>query len=208
MKKAGKEASSSGRPRYVVAMVLGTALSALGSGAAPAALPETTAQAVNDISRYCTACWRNARLHPDCWTDCTQEVFGRLIERVSPDTWQLVLREEGEERRELVRAIDTVKKRTQRSRKLAAWPSDGVADRHERRERRLADDREAVRQAADALLSERQQRILRLSLEGWSVQDIARELSIPAERVSDEKYKSIRKLRDHFGQAETETVRA
>src|SRR5262249_40533637 len=58
------------RPRrhYVVAMVLGTALTALGAPQARAAeAPETTARAVNDVSRYCTACWRNARLPPDCW---------------------------------------------------------------------------------------------------------------------------------------------
>ncbi|MBV9125091.1 MAG: hypothetical protein JO112_17180, partial [Planctomycetes bacterium] len=81
-KSAGLSGSSSGR-RYLVAMVLGTALSALGSASATAAdMPDVTARAVHDISRYCTACWRNARLHPDCWTDCTQEVFSRLVERV------------------------------------------------------------------------------------------------------------------------------
>jgi DNA-directed RNA polymerase specialized sigma24 family protein len=40
-----------------------------------------------------------------------------------------------------------------------------------------------------------------LSFEGWSVHDIAHELRVPPERVSDEKYKAIRKLRDHFQQA-------
>src|SRR5262249_9630678 len=106
---------ASRRSRYMMAMVLGTALSALG-GQSPAAAPEA-AQAVNDLSRYCTACWRNARLHPDCWTDCTQEVFCRLLERVEPSAWNLALAKEGDERREFLRAIDTVKKRSQRSRK-------------------------------------------------------------------------------------------
>ena len=74
--------------RYVVAMVLGTALSALGAAPATAApVPEVTIRAIGDLSRYCTACWRNARLHPDSWGDCTQEVFRRLLERVSPDAW-------------------------------------------------------------------------------------------------------------------------
>ncbi len=73
-----------------------------------------------------------------------------------------------------------------------------VADRHDLYERRLADDREAVQQAAAEVLSARQQRILQLSFEGWLVQDIAAKLGLPPERVSDEKYKSVRKLRAHF----------
>src|SRR5438067_9494536 len=100
--------------RYVMAMVLGTALSTLGASPALAAAPEATNRAITDIGKYCTACWRNARLHPDCWGDCTQDVFHRLLERVAPDAWGHVLKEEGEERREFLRAIDAVKKRTQR----------------------------------------------------------------------------------------------
>src|SRR5262249_15651890 len=149
-------------------------------------------------------CWRNARLHPDTWTDCTQEVFRRMLERVPPDAWDQVLGAEGEERREFLRAIDAVKKRTQRSRKwaplavhLAAAPGDRVGGQG-------ADDREAVRLAACELLSPRQQRILQMSFEGWSVHEIATELSTSPERVSDEKYKAIRKLRAHLAtEAET-----
>jgi RNA polymerase sigma factor (sigma-70 family) len=48
------------------------------------------------------------------------------------------------------------------------------------------------------MLSSRQERIVQLSLDGWPVQDIAEELGLSAERVSDEKYKAIRKLRSHF----------
>jgi RNA polymerase sigma factor (sigma-70 family) len=180
-------------------MVLGTALSALGSAPAAAAdVPEATARAVSDISRYCTACWRNARLHPDCWTDCTQEVFCRLLQRLDPDAWTQVLATEGDERRELIRAIDTVKKRTQRRRTWSSGMVEGVADRRDVHARRLADEREAVRESAAAVLSPRQRRIVQLSFEGWSVHDIAAELRLPAERISDEKYKAIHKLRAHL----------
>lgn len=191
-----------GRRGYVVAMVLGTALSALGSGAAPAAVAsETTVRAVADMSRYCTACWRNARLHPDCWTDCTQEVFSRLVERVTPEAWSRVLKDEGEERREFLRAIDTVKKRTQRSRKASSLASE-VADGSDLNGRRLAEEREAVSKAAAELLSDRQRQILALSFEGWQVQDIARTMRLSADRVSDEKYKAIRRLRAYFSSDE------
>ncbi len=183
--------------RYLVAMVLGTTLSALGTAASPAAAaPEATLRAVTDISRYCTTCWRNARLSPDCWTDCTQEVFSRLMERVPTDSWSQVLKVDGDERREFLRAIDAVKKRSQRRRKFSAGVE--VADRRDQHERRLADERDAVRQAAEEVLSPRQQRIMQMSFEGWSVQDIATELGLPAERVSDEKYKAVRKLREHL----------
>jgi RNA polymerase sigma factor (sigma-70 family) len=200
MKKAPAPEAHSGR-RYLMAMVLGTTLSALGSSPAQAApATEGTARAVNNISRYCTACWRNARLHPDCWSDCTQEVFSRLLERVSPEAWSRVLKVEGEERREFLRAIDAVKKRTQRRRKPSSL-LEAVPDRRDLQERERADDREQVRLASEELLSPRQRRILQLTVEGWSVQEIAGELQVGAERVSDEKYKAIRKLREHLNPA-------
>jgi RNA polymerase sigma factor (sigma-70 family) len=199
MKRSETRSSPARRQAVLAAVVLGTALSAVGANSAVAAeKPETAVQAVTDISRYCTACWRNARLHPDSWVDCTQEVLTRLLERLTPEAWDRVLASEGDERREFLRAIDAVKKRTQRGRKWAAISPDAVADRRDTRNRALADERDAVRQAAAEVLSTRQQRILQMSFEGWSVQDIAADLGIPAERVSDEKYKAIRKLREHL----------
>ena len=59
-----------------------------------------------------------------------------------------------------------------------------------------------MRQAAEEVLSARQKRIMQLSFEGWSVQEIADEVVMPVERVSDEKYKAIRKLRTHLTRAE------
>ena len=48
------------------------------------------------------------------------------------------------------------------------------------------------------MLSARQQSIVDLSFAGWSVHDIATKLRVPAERVSDEKYKAVRKLRAYL----------
>ena len=190
--------SVSKRP-YVVAVVLGTALTvyAPGGQAATADTPQATAQAIADMSRYCATCWRNARLPMDSGTDCTQEVFRRLLERVPADAWNQVLRGEGEERREFLRAIDTVKKRTQRARKFSP-AVETVADRREPYRGELREDREVVRRAAAEVLTPRQQRILQLSFEGWSVQEMSDELRLPVERISDEKYKAIRKLRTHL----------
>jgi RNA polymerase sigma factor (sigma-70 family) len=187
-----------GKRRYMVAVVIGTALTGLGASPAPAATTEVPARAINDINRYCTACWRNARLHPDQWTDCTQEVYSRLLDRVAPTEWSRVLQGDGDERREFFRAIDAVKKRSQRTRKWSSYPEEGVADRDGANNPGLSDDREAVEKASADLLSSRQQQILRMTAEGWSVNDMSEQLQLSAERVSDEKYKAIQKLRRHF----------
>src|SRR5438477_1424483 len=118
--------SSKGRigRHYLAAMVLGTALAAGAGGSAGAG--EISGQAIQDISRYCTTCWRNARLPVDRWSDCTQEVLRRLLERLEPDAWKQVLAQDSDERREFVRAIDAVKKRTLRERR-AFTLIDGTA---------------------------------------------------------------------------------
>ncbi len=189
------------RRNYLVAMVIGTALSTGAPSASAAASDRISETAITDISRYCTACWRNARLPADRWQDCTQEVFRRLLDRVEPEAWGKILSREGEDRREFLRAIDAIKKRTQRDGKRTVPLVGVVADRRDAGARDRACEREAVHVAADTLLSGRQQRILQMSFEGWSVHDMARELALPAERVSDEKYKAIRKLRQHFCRA-------
>lgn len=183
---------------YVMAVVLGTALSVnAAQGQAALQTPQETVQAIADMSRYCATCWRNARLPMDSWSDCTQEVFRRLLERVPADAWDQALHGEGEEHREFVRAIDTVKKRIQRARKFSPV-IDSVADRRDPEHRRLREEREIVDRAAAELLSPRQQRILQMSFEGWSVQEMSQELRVPVERISDEKYKAIRRLRTHL----------
>lgn len=181
----------------MVAVVLGTALA--GSPAqAKSSSAEPAAKAVTDISKYCQTCWRNARLPADRWQDCTQEVFIRLLERVDAERWHSVLvDDETAERREFLRAIDAVKKRTQRARKFS-----GLSPDHP--ERRVVnnttkDDREAVSRAALEVLSPRQRRLLDLTADGWTVPEIATELGTTVERVSDEKYKAIKKLQHYFG---------
>ena len=90
-------------------------------------LAAITAQAsesdlVRDIQRYCTVCWRNARLDPMLWDDCTQEVCCRLLTKARAGELELaqVLADDTPERRELVRAIDMVRKRVQRTKRHQA----------------------------------------------------------------------------------------
>lgn len=189
--------SHKGRKPYMVAVVLGTALAALGSTEKLAAA-EVSDQALGGISRYCSACWRNARLPIDRWGDCTQEVFTRLLERIPLAGWKQVLTGDSEERREFLRAIDTVKKRHKRDRARMSGLSEPVSDTRDLQDRHGSEQREALQLAADRVLSGRQQHILQMVCEGYTVGDIAQALAIPAERVSDEKYKAIQKLRAYF----------
>jgi RNA polymerase sigma factor (sigma-70 family) len=183
-------ATGQSKRRYLAAMVLGTALAA-GQGATTGA-EEISGRTIQNISRYCTTCWRNARLPADDWSDCTQEVLRRLLERLEPDAWEQVLAREGEERKEFIRAIDAVKKRSQRQRPAARLLDDPSADVTSQ------DERDALQEAAGRVLTPRQRRILNMTCDGWSVADIAQELDTAAQRISDEKYKAIAKLRLHF----------
>lgn len=171
----------------LLAMVMGAALSA---APAPAA--------VNDISRYCTVCWRNARLPADLWPDCTQEVFARLLERLPASTWNDALNQDAAEHRELVRAIDCVKKRVQRAKKAQAYPEGGVADDRTESAAIRHEEWELVRRAAQEVLSARQRKIIAMLAMGYDVPDISDELGLSNARVSDEKYKAVRKLREHL----------
>ena len=182
----------------MVAVVLGALAATPTKAAAASPGIATSEKAVTDISKYCQTCWRNARLPADRWQDCTQEVFIRLLERVDADKWGSVLvDDETIERREFLRAIDAVKKRTQRARKFSGLSPD-LPDRMPTNTV-TKDDREAVAKAAAELLSPRQQRLLALTADGWTVPEIAEELKTTPERISDEKYKAVKKLQHHFG---------
>lgn len=185
----------SGRSRHLIAaVVFGTALSALASEAQASQATQPPPEAIQDISRYCQVCWRNARLHPDSWSDCTQEVLVRLLQTVQAERWTTLLKQESDDRKEFLRAIDAVKKRTQRARKFSGL-NDDVADRRYQPESARNELHEELAQSTMKVLSQRQQRILALTCDGWSIPEIADELQTTVERISDEKYKAIRKLR-------------
>ena len=156
---------------------------------------------VRDIQRYCTVCWRNARLDPGLWDDCTQEVCCRLLGKARAGELELnlVLADDTPERRELVRAIDMVRKRVQRSKRYLSLdehytPGPDLDQRHRNRQE-LGEILEAARQA---VLTPRQDRIVELWTRGWTVPEIGETMNLPVARVSDEKYKALRKLENHL----------
>ena len=179
-----------GRRTAPAAMALVVSLAALTATASETDL-------VHDIQRYCTVCWRNARLDPGLWDDCTQEVCVRLLgkARAGQLDLNLVLAEDGPERRELIRAIDMVRKRVRRTRKTQSFDESNspVSDLDEQNRNRL-ELGEILHKARQECLTARQNRIVDLWLAGETVPEIGNQLDMSVARVSDEKYKALRKL--------------
>jgi RNA polymerase sigma factor (sigma-70 family) len=182
------------RGRRAGAMALVMGLAALTAQASESEL-------VHDIQRYCAVCWRNARLDPGIWDDCTQEVCCRLLGKARAGVLDLnlVLAEDTAERRELVRAIDMVRKRVQRARRHLSFDEQlapgSDQDSRDRERQELGEILEAARRA---VLSPRQDRIVELWTRGWNVPDISHSMGLSPARVSDEKYKALRKLERHL----------
>ncbi len=156
---------------------------------------------VRDIQRYCTVCWRNAHLDPTLWEDCTQEVCCRLLAKARVGELELsqVMADDTPERRELVRAIDMVRKRVQRARRhLPLDPIVAPSVDSDRKNRERFELGEILETARGAVLSARQDRILELWMRGWTVPEIGEELKMGLARVSDEKYKALRKLEQYL----------
>ena len=68
----------------------------------------------------------------------------------------------------------------------------------------VIDEAEHAWLAAADCLTTRQQQILSLWSDGWSIREVAEQLDLTPARTSDEKYKAIKKLRKHLGIAEVQ----
>ena len=194
MKHDPTQLAKSLRTSRAGAMALVIGLAALSAHASESEL-------VHDIQRYCAVCWRNARLDPGLWDDCTQEVCCRLLgkARAGELDLNLVLAEDTLERRELVRAIDMVRKRVQRARKYQPLDDQLTpGPDHDRRHRDRQELGEVLEAARREVLTPRQDRIVELWTRGWTVPDISQSIGLPVARVSDEKYKALRKLERHL----------
>ncbi len=157
------------------------------------------AQTVQQLERYLTTSWRNAQIAQQDWPDCTQQALAELLERLPrPRFEQIFNRPEIEDRRELNRTVWRTVQRWRRRRRCATLEPEfcGVTQRGPNPAEAV--QRDEVRDQLDRAmenLTDRQQRILRLWSQGHCVAEIAQRLNITAARVSDEKYKAVRKLR-------------
>lgn len=162
------------------------------------------------IRAYCQKSWRNGRINPQDWDDCTQDVLVRLFESIGSERLNsAITNSESDERRELNRAVwATAQRWRRRSRfgelndtpdrtdSMAYWPT-------------VEESLGSIRQAIDSgsvALSPVQKDILRRWSCGESVASISSELKLAPARISDEKYKAIRKLKAWFVSHESATV--
>ncbi len=145
--------------------------------------------AIRRVERYCAASWRAAGIPQQEWADCTQEVLTRLLERLGQPRSDC----SAQAYRELKRAVWSTAKAYQRRPRGAGLLHEGLT-----RNTATPDETLARTEWFDRLLQQvtpRQRRILELWLAGASIGEIARDLGLPAERVSDEKYKALRRIK-------------
>lgn len=178
------------------------------AAASPPAWAKAEPQALVQMEKYCIASWRNARIDMQEWSDCTQATLADLLSRIprerlcvaieNPQSW---------ERRELTRCIWCTVQRVRRARHNVSLEEGLTSDDapHVSREMESYELREAICSEA-AGLSERQQEVMLQLLDGAAVKEIAVDLDVPAARISDDKYKAIKKLRKHFADGELAAV--
>ena len=155
------------------------------------------------IRAYCSKSWQNAGISHQEWSDCTQQVFARLLERVDRDRLLIAIEDaESPERRELNRAIWAT---SQRSRREKRYSSLEFAESQSEDRDPWPAKMESLAQIKNVLngensrLSPTQREIVARWSDGESISAIAESLKLSPARISDEKYKAIQKLRQYFG---------
>ena len=181
-----------------------SAQAATGAAAAATAAVSQVSESVilRKIRAYCSRSWQNAGINHQEWSDCTQQVFARLLERVDRDRLLIAIEDsESPERRELNRAIWATSQRSRREKKYSSLEyAESQSENHDpwpAKLESLAQVRDAVH-GDDARLSPTQREIVTRWSDGESISDIADSLKLSPARISDEKYKAIQKLRQHF----------
>lgn len=155
---------------------------------------------IDSMQRYCTASWRNAGIDQQDWEDCTQEAITLMLERVSRSRLaQAMGDDQSPERRELNRSIWCTAQRWRRRPKHVSFDNcDSMERTADELAHETSDALESAMTAAADCLTSRQQAIISMCRDGWSIREIAERLDISSARASDEKYKAIRKLRQRL----------
>ena len=178
------------RRAHRLAAALATALTASMSFNAATARTTDIEATVREVERYCTASWRAAGIPRQEWDDCTQEAIARFLEKLTEPEGD---RQKDDAYRDLQRVIWSTAKAWHRSAGKTATTSLLSPPTTDDATEQLA-LREAVRVALSSLSKLQREVILRW-MAGESVAEIATALGCSPERVSDTKYKAIRKLR-------------
>ena len=175
--------------KVTVAACAAAVAASVGLAASPA---PAELQVLDKVQRYCAVSWKHAGIHPQDWGDCTQEALVQLLERVPQERLGAALGDAASgERQELKRAIWRTAQRWRRSPRFL--PLDAKQHVDSRQNEGSFESADWLNRAMQ-VLSPRQQEVLTLWSQGWSIDEIARQLDISAARASDEKYKALRKL--------------
>lgn len=179
------------------------AMTGVVAAATAAVSPVSESVFLKKIRAYCSRSWQNAGISHQEWSDCTQQVFARLLERVDRDRLLIAIEDaESPERRELNRAIWATSQRSRREKKYSSL--EHAVSQSEDRDPWPAkvESLSLVKNAVagdEARLSPTQREIVTRWSDGESIAAIAESMKLSPARISDEKYKAIQKLRQHFG---------
>ena len=147
------------------------------------------------IRQYCSSSWRQAGIPEHEWEDCTQDTLVELMTRLDADGMATAIQSpDTPERRELMRCVWCITQRWRRSVPRAPLSLDAVVDDVPMQPAATADFDLELLDSVMQELSSTQQQILHRVRQGDSVAEIAASLELPAARVSDQKYKAVRKL--------------
>jgi hypothetical protein len=161
--------------------------------------PLSECEAVQQIQRYCAVSWRNASVPRAEWGDCSQQLFCELLRRVPRHHLALAIAQaESDERKELHRAIWRIIKRHWRSDARAKLSVSWRDPLHSARAKEPDELLPDIVEIGGRELSPRQLFIVQMVSEGYTIAEIAHSLGITAARASDEKYRSIQKIRECF----------
>lgn len=181
--------------------------------------PQQVEQGLDQLNRYLGKAWAQAGIAPQNFDDCTQAVYEALLQNLGRDGFDLladgvgrhgvrrVLNTETNEGPDFFRAVDMVKKRTQRTKTYQsldetrgdATLSSGVSNDE------INDLREALDQAIDSSLTAREALLIRETLAGKTPAEIAAELGLTSKTVSNDKSRAFQKLRETLAPAYSES---
>lgn len=158
-------------------------------------------RAIGSIQAYCNTSWRNAGIPPSQWPDCTQATFSELLGRIpSENLAEATIDVMSNSRRELNRSVWCVAQRYRRRHQTKPLPtSDFVEQRQASHVAGFSakDLREAI-DSPQGCLSKLQRDILHHLADGYSVAETSDQLGIASQRISHEKYRAIRMLREQL----------
>ena len=170
--------------------------------------PEAIQSGLNQLTRYLGCAWARAGLDPQSFEDCTQEVYETLLSNLGRDKFdQLaaqvrafgvrnVLSRETPDGPDFFRAVDMVKRATQRTRSFQSLDEHylELADGAGTDGASATDWRRELDEAIERSLNRREAELIRDTLMGKTPQEIAQTWGMAAKTVSNEKTRAIQKL--------------